>query len=322
MSACPVFRRPAIGAAVAAALLVAGCGSAGGSAAPPSVEKPNLVVGAVPAIDTAGLYIAQQRGLFAAQGLHVTIEPEISSKTVIDGQMAGKFDVTLGAYVSYMLADAQQGDDLMVLAEGSVMQPRTQVVVVPAGSKIKTPADLKGKTVAVNVVGNIASLLVNSALTDNAMTPSEVNFVPIPFPFMVAALQKHQVDAAEMPEPFATAAQVTIGAQVLFDTDQGATQNLPITGYVVTRTWAKKYPKTAAAFLRALLEGQTIADTDRTAVEQVIVQYTHVPPSSAALIATNSYPLGVDRTRLQRVADLMLRFGLLKRPFNVAPMIP
>jgi len=34
-------------------------------------EKSTIVVGIVPAADAAGLYIAQQRGLFAAANLHV-----------------------------------------------------------------------------------------------------------------------------------------------------------------------------------------------------------------------------------------------------------
>ncbi len=50
--------------------------------------------------------------------------------------------------------------------------------------------------------------------------------------------------------------------------------------------------------------------------------FTGVSTSSAALIAADNYPLSVDKVRLQRVADLMQRFGLLKRPFNVTPMMP
>src|SRR5215471_1805078 len=45
------------------------------NAAPLNVEKTDIVVDAFPAIDSAGLYIAQMDGLFADQGLHVTIEP-------------------------------------------------------------------------------------------------------------------------------------------------------------------------------------------------------------------------------------------------------
>jgi ABC-type nitrate/sulfonate/bicarbonate transport system substrate-binding protein len=45
----------------------------GGSATATGVEKPDLTVATVPTLDNAGLYVAQQRGLFAAEGLHVTL---------------------------------------------------------------------------------------------------------------------------------------------------------------------------------------------------------------------------------------------------------
>src|SRR3984957_9037779 len=114
-------RRPLAGLAALAGLglLAAGCSGGGGSAAPGGLEKTNLTVAAVPALDSAGLYIAQQRGLFAAEGLHVTILPAPSSASVIAGQLAGKYDVTDGAYVSYMVADALHHADLRVLAPAS-----------------------------------------------------------------------------------------------------------------------------------------------------------------------------------------------------------
>ncbi len=42
---------------------------------------------------------------------------------------------------------------------------------------------------------------------------------------------------------------------------------------------------------------------------------------TAAIIALPDFPLGVDRVRLQRVADAMQRFGLLKQPFKAGQMI-
>ena len=57
------------------------------------------------------------------------------------------------------------------------------------------------------------------------------------------------------------------GAELLADFDQGATANFPVEGYVVTKQWAQKYPRTLAAFYKALEEGQQIADTNRGAVE-------------------------------------------------------
>ena len=70
-------RNVLIASAVAVTLLAAGCSSSGTEGGAPQFkpEKTNIVVNAFPAIDSAGLYIAQDEGLFAAQGLHVTIVP-------------------------------------------------------------------------------------------------------------------------------------------------------------------------------------------------------------------------------------------------------
>ena len=49
-------------------VLAAGCGSGAGSvaltSAVPKPEEPDITVAAIPAVDLAGLYIAQDRGLF------------------------------------------------------------------------------------------------------------------------------------------------------------------------------------------------------------------------------------------------------------------
>jgi hypothetical protein len=38
-------------------------------------------------------------------------------------------------------------------------------------------------------------------------------------------------------------------------------------------------------------------------------------------MALNSYPLDIDSARLQRVADVMLQFGLLSSRFNIHTML-
>jgi NitT/TauT family transport system substrate-binding protein len=314
-----------IAAAVAAAgtaALAAACGStATASRSAPAPEKTTIIVGVVPATDTAGLYIAQQRGYFASVGLTVKIVNIVSAETAISAQLAGQYDVTLGNYVSYIQADAERHADLRILDEGSVIQPADQEIVTPSGSGITGIAGLKGKTLAVNVTNNIGNILIGSALAEQGIPLSAVKLVPIPFPEMTTALAQHKVDAAWMPEPFVSGAEEQIGAQPIYDLDQGSSEGLPIVGYAVTRTWEQRYPGTAAAFSAALERGQLLADTDRAAVEQAVEKFLGVPPMTAATMALPDFPLGVDEVRLQRIAAAMLQFGLLKKQFGVGPMV-
>ena len=100
-----------IAALFAAAIVIvsAACSSASGAvpaAAGPVPEEPDITVAAIPAVDLAGLYIAQDRGLFARQGLHVRIEPIPSAQSVIADQLNGKVDISAGSYVAYIAAEA------------------------------------------------------------------------------------------------------------------------------------------------------------------------------------------------------------------------
>ncbi len=317
-------RRPLAGLAalVGLGLLAAGCSGGGGSAAPGGLEKTNLVVAAVPAMDSAGLYIAKNQGFFAAEGLNVTILKATSGATAITGQLKGQFDVTVGNYVSYIAKNAADPKaDLKVLAPASIMQSSNQEILVGPHSKITTVAGLKGKSVAVNVKNNIGTLLVKSVLNDNAVSPTSVRFVPIEFPNMAAELQQGKVDAAWMPEPFVTEAEENTGAVPLADSNQGSSQNLPISGYMVTGAWLKKYPNTAAAFRTAILRGQAVAATDPGAVQQGMEKFAGTPQKAAAIANDPEFPTQQNAVLLGRLASLMLGFGMLPQAYNVNQMI-
>jgi NitT/TauT family transport system substrate-binding protein len=291
-------------------------------------EKTTLNVGVVPAMDSAGFFVALHDGLFAREGLTINYTPAVSSETAIGAQLQGKLDISAGNYVSYIEAVADNHDPLEIVAEGSVMQQGAQVIFTMPGSGIKTLGDLKGHVLGVNAPYNIDYLLDVSVLTENGISKTDVRFPsePIPFPDMAAELSSGKIDAATMPEPFASLVEQQLGAVTLADLNQGATTDFPIEGYVVTKSWAEKYPNTLKRFLAALEQGQEISDTDRAAVEQAFMsikgaQNGQVPPSIAAVMALDTYPIGIDQTRIQRVADVMHQFGLLPNTFNVSSML-
>jgi NitT/TauT family transport system substrate-binding protein len=88
-------------------------------------------------------------------------------------------------------------------------------------------------------------------------------------------------------------------------------------GYVATQAWAQKYPKTAAAFERAIQEGQTIADTSPLAVQAAIAKYDDLPIKVTAVMAIPGFPTSsVEAQNIQRVADVMLEFGALSTRYS------
>jgi NitT/TauT family transport system substrate-binding protein len=285
-------------------------------------------VAVVPAVDSAGFFVALHEGLFSKEGLTIHYTPAVSSDEVIDQQVAGQYDITGGNYVSYIQHYVDDHQPLEIVAEGSVMQEGTQAIYTMPKTHITTLAGLKGHLLGINAPLNINYLLAASVLTENGIKLSSVRFPtqPIPFPNMAAELAAGKVAAAAMPEPFATAAEQDYGAVPLADLNQGATESFPIQGYVVTRSWAEQNPNTLKAFITALAKGQEIADTSRSAVEQAMEslkgpQNGQIPPIIAAVMAINIYPTAIDKVRIQRVADVMFQFGLLKKQFNVGPMI-
>jgi ABC-type nitrate/sulfonate/bicarbonate transport system substrate-binding protein len=71
-----------------------------------------------------------------------------------------------------------------------------------ASSPIKTVADLKGKTIAVNGFETSGHLWLKTALAKAGLAESDVTIVPVPFPAMAESLRSGKIDVGEFPQPF------------------------------------------------------------------------------------------------------------------------
>lgn len=97
----------------------------------------------------------------------------------------------------------------------------------------------------------------------------------MPFTDMTTALERDQVDAAMMVEPFATAAQRPTGATILADLATRPLNDLPFTAYASTAKFVTTNPKTVQAFQKAMRRAANDA-ADRTKIEPLLLQYAKV----------------------------------------------
>src|ERR1700735_3169849 len=176
-----------LAAAIPVAIL-AGCSGAGSSGAGGGpLETSTIVIDAVPTADAAGLYIAQDEGLFTKQGLTVKIAPINGGEYGMGDLQTGKAELIEGNYVSFVLAQVagnfaapdpnnptgplQPGKpiDMRIIADSSQMQPGNQALYVMPNSGYKTVAELAKDHVkiGINSPNNIAQVLLGSLFAAN-----------------------------------------------------------------------------------------------------------------------------------------------------------
>lgn len=301
-------------------LTVTACGGGeGGGSGSPGSGRQTVTVAVLSLADTAPLYVARDKGLFAKEGLDVRIRPVQQSIQALPALARGQVDMIAGAnYVTFLQAHEKGTLDLRIVADGARAASHMMDVLVPKDSGIKSAADLKGKTVGVNILNNIQSLTLNAIL--GAEGAGRPEYRQIPFPQMGAALQKGQVDAVHAVEPFDSAVQKDLHARVLLDGAASPVQGIPLSGYVTTRAYAAKHRSAVLAFRRAVAAASKLANQDPSLVRKILPTYTKVTAGQAAAIRLPLYATSTDVVQLRRLTALMRRQGLLGKDIDPATL--
>lgn len=347
------------GAGLLLAAVLAACSSGGSGTASDALTGSTpykLTVYAQTVVDDAPFYIALKDGFFKDEGLDVSYVPLAKTTIGLNGLASGKYPIVIGGnYPTMLQADeglpaagipgvpatkaapavpaippqniAALKGQIHILVEGYSGAPNVMAVVVLPQSKINGPAGLARKKIAVNLLNGIQTLTLNAVLQADGVNTNTIDYVAVPFPKMVAALRAHQVDAADMLEPFLTAAEVQTGALEVADQLSGPTAQFPISGVFTTTAFLNAHRQVAMAFQAAMLRAQALADQNRISVERALVNYIPATPNSppvsqiAPLVSLGVYPDTMDAVPLQRVANLMLRDGLLSSQLTMSKIL-
>lgn len=268
------------------------------------------------------LQIAQDQGLFKAEGLNVKVEIVANSNAVTAPLLAGTLDFTsenwVGMYIQE-LTNPKLG--LKVIADNFQATDNIAAIVVPKGSKITSVKQLAGKSIALPGKGaSIGPLsvdvLLNSYGVKATATNSQYTTVVEPFPNMPAALAEGKVDAAWVTEPFVTVAEEA-GAHVLAYTYSGALKNFPIGPWATTNSFAEKNPAAVKEFTAAITKAEQMAASDPALVrKEEPIWIPTLKSKIADVMAQGTYDSTVNLTSLQRVADVMENYGFLAPSFN------
>lgn len=273
--------------------LLAACGTQAPSAAPTAAPEPPADGGAAPSqelvtlrtgyipqnIIFAPLYVAMERGYFAEEGIAIELTPIQSGNEAVVQLAAGNFDVSLGGAGAGLFNAAERGVRFTIVAPlHSERKPVSSPLVISPKrtGELTSIADLRGKKVAVNARGAGTEYWLAQALAQGGLTMGDVEFVPMPFPNMPAALENGSLDAAILTEPLTTISMdkglVTVLADNFID---GFTATYVYMGDALLTG----QPEAARGFMRAYLRGARDLQGDYMTdeVAAIIEKYTEVP---------------------------------------------
>jgi NitT/TauT family transport system substrate-binding protein len=297
---------------MAAVLATSSCGlmgGASGSDAPSAtgLEKPKIRVGRLALVDALPLHQAIDKEYFKAEGLTVELSTMAKGSDSVDRLIAGELEIGLTSYPQPLIAHAKGIAKLKVVADAVETTPDLIVAVVQSGGPITDVKQLSGKKVGISSKRGISELVMTDQLTSVGIDPRSVSFVSMPITDMPAALGRGDVAAAVIAQPPLEEAKYH-GAVKLLDPFTGPTASFPWSGWFATETFTTENPKTVEAFRRALARG--VADmADRNGLERSAVKNLGIKADIASLMTIPNFPTTTDPVRLQRVADLLTKYG-------------
>jgi NitT/TauT family transport system substrate-binding protein len=208
-----------------------------------------------------GLFVAQEKGYFAEEGLEVSTVSFASPGEGLVPLMNGNLDAHFTTADSVILREAQAPGSLKIVYLVDTSNGADALI----GSKaVESVADLKGKKVA-TTVGECNHLLLVKALETAGLTEKDITLVNLDPDAAGTALKAGQVDAAVTWEPWISQI-IGEGGKTLFTTAK--TPNLILDCLAVSGKDADK--EAVQAFVNAMNKAQAFVMAEPAAASKIL----------------------------------------------------
>jgi ABC-type nitrate/sulfonate/bicarbonate transport system substrate-binding protein len=165
-------------------------------------KKIPLRVGYVPTTSWLPVWVANEKGYFADNGLDVTLVPT-QNVSVLPPIVGKQLDFAPSTPTDFIKA-SNSGLDLIITSGMTIESSSNHYVelIVRKDSGIRTIYDLKNKIVATPALGAISHSALLLWLKKSGIEPDSIRAVEIPYPNMPDQLKSKAVDAIESIQPF------------------------------------------------------------------------------------------------------------------------
>ena len=258
-------------------------------------------------------YVAQQEGLFKKHGLDVRINTGPSGSAMVAFLVNGQIESAFGSEIAGV-ANHNLDPNVVVVAQATRLVRWIAVV----GRNIETLDQLKGKKVGV-ARGSGGEVFWLAMIDKLKLNPADYTIVNVEAPEMVAALERGNIDAYAVWEPWVTRGLAAVrNTKVLKDQEGILEQGVYI---YMNKAWILKNQAPAEAFLRALVDATEIINGDRKRAAKDVSDFLKNldPPLVEQLMTKLRFEMVFDdfTVNLFRLAESQLKQqGKLSKPLD------
>lgn len=202
-------------------------------------------------------YLAQWLGYYRAEGIEVSISQIAGASKVLEAVVGGSADVGGGVY-EQTIQMAAEGREIVSFV--SLLRSPNFALV---STRVKTVAELHGKSVGVSSLGSPSQFYLNYVLISAGLRPTDVSTSSVGMSATaIAAVEHGQVDAAMLFGSAITALQSRHPeTAILADarTPEGlknifGVENYPASCLLARGEWLRAHPDVAGRMARAVLK--------------------------------------------------------------------
>lgn len=301
---------------MALTLGTAGCGKA------PSQSTAPIKVGLLPVEDSLPFFVALQNGYFQEAGLEV--QPIIFNSALERDSafQAGQIDAGVADVVA-AAAMVQAGIPLRIvsLTVGATPAEGRFAILASPHSALRTPGDLAGVPIAISD-NSIIEYVTDQLLAAAGLAPGETKKTSVAkIPVRLELLLNGKLQAATLPDPFASLAQHQ-GAKVILD-DTKARHNYSQVVILASQLLMNQRPDDLKRLLQACTRASGELNAHPEKYRSLMVEKARVPEAIKDSYPGTKYAVGQIPAPedIQRVVNWMQAKGLLKQPLSYEELV-
>lgn len=303
----------AAAALAASALGLAACG--GGE---PELEEnaeglTELTVMQITTMDAGPLHLGVEEGFFEEEGLDVTVQIAEAGSAIVPSVVNQESPIGYANVVSDLQA-IDQGLDVQFVANccgaGSDPEADTSGIFVLPDGEIESVEDLEGANIAVNSVNNLGDLTIDVALDAAGVDSSTLEYTPMNYSDMPAALERGDVDAIWSVEPHRSISE----SHGFVNLSSNFVESFPgsqLGYYITSSAFAESNPELVAGFQRAMDRANEYATENPDEVRRVIAEELDLDPELVGGANLATYVPGLDTESVRTFAESAVEHGMI-----------